>query len=90
MYPDVTLAVLVESEQDVEKVIELLGFKPQIYSPNFKLLKPKKDKWLHDNGIKVIVWTVNTIEDMEEMMDMEVDGIITDYPNFIKDLSTER
>jgi glycerophosphoryl diester phosphodiesterase len=90
MYPDVTLAVLEESEQDAEKVIEKLGFMPEIYSPYFKLLKPKKVKWLHDNGIKVIVWTVNTIEDMEKMVDMEVDGIITDYPNFIKDLSTER
>ncbi len=90
MYPDVTLAVLEESDQDVEEVIELLGFKPEIYSPHFKLLKPKKVKWLHDNGIKVIVWTVNTIEDMEKMIEIGVDGIITDYPNLIEDLSREQ
>jgi glycerophosphoryl diester phosphodiesterase len=90
MYPDVTLAVLEESDQDVENVIDLLGFKPEIYSPYFKLLKPKKVKWLHDNGIKVIVWTVNTMEDMEKMIEMGVDGIITDYPNLIKEFSRDK
>ena len=90
MYPDVTLAILEESEQDVERVIEMLGFKPEIYSPHFKLLKPKKVKWLHDNGVKVIVWTVNTREDMEKMIAMGVDGIITDYPDLIEDLSRKQ
>jgi len=90
MYPDVTLAVLEESDQDVENVIDLLGFKPEIYSPYFKLLKPKKLKWLHDNGIKVIVWTVNTTDDMEKMIAIGVDGIITDYPNLIKELSIDQ
>ena len=89
MYPDVTLAVLEEFDQDVERVIDLLGFIPDIYSPYFKLLKPKKVKWLHDNGMKVIVWTVNTTEDMEKMIAIGVDGIITDYPNLINDLSKE-
>jgi glycerophosphoryl diester phosphodiesterase len=90
MYPDVTLAILEESEQDVERVIEILGFKPEIYSPHFKLLKPKKVKWLHDNGVKVIVWTVNTREDMGKMIAMGVDGIITDYPDLIEDLSRKQ
>lgn len=89
MYPDVTLAVLEESDQDVENVLQKLGFYPAIYSPMYKLLKPKKVKWLHDNGIKVIVWTVNTTDDMEKMIAIGVDGIITDYPNLIKDLNRE-
>ena len=37
----------------------------------------------------VIVWTVNTVEDMKEMINMGVDGIITDYPNLIDELETE-
>jgi len=90
MYPDVTLAVLEESEQDVENVLQKLGFYPDIYSPLFTLLKPKKVKWLHDNGIKVIVWTVNTTYDMEKMIAIGVDGIITDYPNLIKELSIDQ
>jgi glycerophosphoryl diester phosphodiesterase len=64
--------------------------KTEIYSPHFKLLKQKKVKWLHDNGVKVIVWTVNTREDMEKMIAMGVDGIITDYPDLIEDLSRKQ
>ena len=32
-------------------------------------------------GIKVLVWTVNTEEHMEQFVNMGVDGIITDHPN---------
>ena len=85
-YPDVRLALLEESNSNVEEVIEELGFSPEIYSPYYKLMKPKKVKWLHDNGLKVIVWTVNTTEDMKDMINMGVDGIITDYPNYISEI----
>jgi len=88
MYPDVRLAVLEESSQDAEHVIEELGFIPEIYSPHFKLLKPKKVKWLKESGMKVIVWTVNTSDEIEEMIKMGVDGIITDYPNLIGALNS--
>jgi len=40
-------------------------------------------------GIKVLVWTVNTEEHMERFRNMEVDGIVTDYPDrLIKILQT--
>ena len=90
MYPNVRLAVLEETDKDPERVIRELGFIPDIYSPYFKLLKQKGLKWLHDNGMLVNVWTVNTVEDMKEMINMGVDGIITDYPNLIDELGTER
>ena len=64
MYPDVRLAVLEESNQDVEQVLEELGFIPEIYSPNYKLLKPKRVKWLQEKGMKVVVWTVNTANEI--------------------------
>jgi glycerophosphoryl diester phosphodiesterase len=31
--------------------------------------------------MKVIPWTVNTTEDMKALIELGVDGIITDYPN---------
>jgi glycerophosphoryl diester phosphodiesterase len=89
MYPDVRLAVLEESDHDAERVISELGFVPEIYSPYYKLLKPKKVKWLQENGMKVVVWTVNSSEEIEEMIKMGVDGIITDYPNLIDSTNLE-
>ncbi len=32
-------------------------------------------------GIKVLVWTVNTEEHMEHFLNMGIDGMITDYPD---------
>ena len=32
----------------------------------------------HELGLPVIPWTVNTTADMEGLMDLGVDGIITD------------
>ena len=43
---------------------------------------------MHNQGIKVIPWTVNEKEQMEKMIEIGVDGIITDYPNFIEEVIT--
>ena len=82
-YPKVTLALLVENENNPDKMIKSLGFKPSIYSPEYSLLKPKNVEWLHNNGIKVIPWTVNDPDEMKKLIRMKVDGIITDYPDLI-------
>jgi glycerophosphoryl diester phosphodiesterase len=37
----------------------------------------------HDLGIKFVPWTVNTSEEIKMLMEMGVDGIITDYPNLL-------
>jgi glycerophosphoryl diester phosphodiesterase len=38
----------------------------------------------HENGLKVIVWTVNTPEEVAEYMKKGVDGIATDKPDILK------
>ncbi|MBL4585457.1 MAG: hypothetical protein JKX84_00150 [Flavobacteriales bacterium] len=35
----------------------------------------------HKNGIRLIPWTVNGEEDMVRLLNLGVDGIITDYPD---------
>ncbi len=83
-YPNYILALLIESSLDVEKNIEELGFTPPIYSPYFKLLNEKNIAVCKNKKMKIIPWTVNEVEDMEKLIDLGVDGIITDYPNKIK------
>ena len=81
VYPQVTLAMLVETAANpIEQLIEL-GFEPQIYSPYFVALTKETVDLLHQKGMKVIPWTVNSSEQMEKLLAMGVDGIITDYPN---------
>lgn len=44
----------------------------------------------HKAGLQVHVWTVNDRDEMTRLLDMGVDGIITDRPDVLKDLMIER
>lgn len=44
----------------------------------------------HRSGLQVHVWTVNTRSEMERLLDIGVDGLITDRPDLLKDLLIER
>lgn len=80
-YPEFKTVLLVENELSIDENLKALGFKPDIYSPYFKLLDKKKVNYLHQKKIKVIPWTVNEKKDMQQIIKMKVDGIISDYPN---------
>ena len=41
-------------------------------------------------GLKVVVWTVNEPKDIERMLDYNVDGIISDYPNRVRAVMEKR
>lgn len=80
-YPAIRLAALVENKKSVDKNLDELGFRPSIYSPYFELLSADDVKKLQKMKIRVIPWTVNEPKDMKRMLEMGVDGFITDYPN---------
>jgi len=82
----VQLAALVENIRGIDHNLKKLGFKPAIYSPSYQLIGRDAVEKLHQQGIKVIPWTVNNVADMRRMLDFGVDGLITDYPNRAKDL----
>jgi len=44
----------------------------------------------HGVGIQVHAWTVNTVTEMTRLLDLGVDGLITDRPDLLKDLLVER
>ncbi|MGV3509009.1 MAG: glycerophosphodiester phosphodiesterase family protein, partial [Sphingobacteriaceae bacterium] len=79
-YPHVRTSYLVQKGTLDENLNEL-GFKPDIYSPNYKMVTAELVKQCHDKDIKVIPWTANTKEDIEHLKSLGVDGIISDYPN---------
>lgn len=87
-WPDIQTSYLVfaDDKQPVAGYIKDLGFKPDIFSPNFKLVTAERVKEFHHNGIKVIPWTPDTVEEMQKLKDMGVDGEITDYPDYYTQL----
>ena len=76
-----TTAWLTESEGTVQSQLDRLSFQPDIYSPNWTLIDAMDVKFLQDAGIRVIPWTVNSQEDLYAVMQLGVDGIITDFPD---------
>ena len=82
--PFTIVSYLVDNKDSAEKNLEKINFRPEIYSPYFLLLNKEVINMFHAQGIKVIPWTVNEVGDMQRMIEMGVDGIITDYPNRIQ------
>ena len=77
--PDLSLSYLVMKGSMV-KNLKLLSFQPHIYSPHYKNLKPADLTLAAGKNIKVIPWTVNEKSWTKKMIEMGVQGIITDYP----------
>jgi len=85
-YPNVKLSVLVDNDYGSEKNLNDLGFSPNIYSPNFKKLSKSDINFLKKKNIEIIPWTVNSYDDITKVLKLNVDGIISDYPNRVIDI----
>jgi glycerophosphoryl diester phosphodiesterase len=83
-HPELRLALIVENNQSAAENIARLGFTPFMYSPEYVLLTKEEMAYLKALPVYVVPWTVNTAEEMKEMLRLEVDGIITDYPDLFK------
>jgi glycerophosphoryl diester phosphodiesterase len=82
----IPISLLVENTEGLEANLEHLEFTPDIYAPEFHLIDEPLVKALKSKNIKLITWTVNEITDMKKMIALGVRGIITDYPDRIKEL----
>ncbi len=80
------VVLLVDEDEIISKKLKLLSFKPEIISPHFELLTIESVSEYQNNNYKIIPWTVNSIKDMNQMIDFQVDGIITDYPDRLIEL----
>lgn len=86
--PDWRLILLIARSGDagVDSNIEGLGFTPYAYSPDYRLVDAAMVERVRELGMKLIPWTVNTVEEMQHLISLNVDGIITDYPDIAIDL----
>lgn len=90
-HPAIQLSYLVE-EKSLEENLNLLSFTPNIFSPFYKMiLNEEYVNQVKKLNMKLIPWTVNQPEAIKEMIEFQVDGIITDYPErVIEQLSTNK
>ncbi|MGO1119605.1 glycerophosphodiester phosphodiesterase [Rhodovibrionaceae bacterium A322] len=62
----------------------------QVWSPYWKDLSDADLKEAQALGLKVVVWTVNSPEDMARLIDQGVDGIISDYPDRLRAVMADK
>lgn len=84
-YPDVVTGFLSgNKEMSLDDNLKAIGFRPNIYSVHYALATPELIQACQELGMKFIPWTVNNMEDMKRLIEMGVDGIITDYPDRLR------
>jgi glycerophosphoryl diester phosphodiesterase len=60
------------------------------WAPYYKHITAGLLNEAHELGIQVIVWTVDSKNDMERLIEMGIDGIITNRPDILKDVLHEK
>lgn len=79
-----TIAYLVEKGKNLNNNLNKLTFKPDIYSPRYKVVTEATVHACHEKSIKIIPWTINNNVDMDRLKAWGCDGGITDFPDRIK------
>lgn len=85
--PEIPVALLIAPEglpnealPPLPAVFAFVGLRPDVFSPEWRLLSPEIVREAQAMGMRVIPWTVNRAEDIETVLSWGVDGLITDYP----------
>jgi glycerophosphoryl diester phosphodiesterase len=78
-------AMLVMDKDGLISHLERLNHKPYAYSPYYKLVTKELVADCHQKNIKIIPWTVNDAASVKALLDLNVDGIISDYPDMVID-----
>ena len=50
------------------------------------IVNEKLIKFIHDQDKKIHVWTVDDQDEMQRLIDLGVDGIMTDRPSLLKEI----
>lgn len=91
-FPKISTSFLIGAsvKNNVESIVNDLGFQPDIISPEVRLVTPDFLSQCRKKRLKVVVWTVNDIPTIQKMAEMGVDGIISDYPDRFSVLKNEK
>jgi len=79
--PDVETGLIYAKHKNPLKAA--LELKAQWLVAFYKFMHTANVQKAHENGLKVLVWTVNTPEEVDEMKKKGVDGIASDKPDIL-------
>ncbi|MET0243153.1 MAG: glycerophosphodiester phosphodiesterase family protein [Flavitalea sp.] len=82
-YPDVITAYLVARKLSVDAYLAELGYTPEILSPYYKEVSAQTVADCKKHKMRLVPWTVNTAEEVDSLLALGVNGIITDFPDLL-------
>lgn len=77
-----TAGIQLGKEGSVPRMVKAAG--GAIWSPFYQDIDAAKVKEAHELGLTIVVWTVNDPEQMKRMVELGVDGLITDRPDVFR------
>lgn len=79
--PAIECGVLVAGTAPVRPLDLVRAADAQWYYPHYWFLDEIQVRDLHAEGVRVLPWTVNDLDDCRKLLDWNVDGITTDFPD---------
>ena len=70
--------------------VKYKAFQVPEYYGSLQIITPRFVAAAHERDIAVHVWTINDRDGMERLLNMEVNGIFTDYPALLREVLAER
>lgn len=86
--PEIETVYLTEAEDSDPVKVAALGAK--IWSPDARAMTPAKVAQAHKLGMRIVIWTANQPSEIERMIDLGVDGMISDYPERVIEVLKKR
>jgi glycerophosphoryl diester phosphodiesterase len=86
MGPKEVLRLLLASFGLYNKTIQGDCLQIPIYQYGLKLVTKRFVNFVHSRGLKIIVWTINDTKTFKKLIDLKVDGIITDRPKLLSEV----
>lgn len=88
-HPYIKTSFLVDKDggDKVEEQLAKLGFTPAIYSPVYTVVTKELVEACHAKHVQVIPWTANTKEEIQRLVNLGVDGVISDYPDLFASIA---
>ena len=85
LLPKLRTGVLITGTVPVDQVEMVLAANAAFYCPDYRILEKSQVKLMHEEGIRVLPWTVNEPWEWQHLLDWDVDGITTDDPAALAD-----
>lgn len=84
LLPYVPIGVLTSNQADATpEALQEFSTYADWFNPSYGIVTKDLVNLVHSFGMKIGSWTVRTQEAADFLLEMEVDAIITDYPDYV-------